>query len=120
MGFQCRCRICGEMHKLNAKNFPLELWLPPTDKKGNRIPGEPVFSGRACRKCDRKDRRDKFIKEYGVRPKKGQKLNDAIRDKAQELKIKSKIVRDRAPDKKQGLFQRIQSRLSLGRQKRGR
>ncbi len=118
---KCRCRICGDMHELTAENFPLELWVPPTDKKGNAILGKPpVFVGRACRKCDRKDRRDKFIKQHGIKPRRGQTLNDAIQDKASELKIKSKIVKDRAPNKKQGLFQRIQNRLMLGRQKKGK
>jgi hypothetical protein len=93
----CRCRICGDTHKLTVENFPLELWLPPTDKKGNRIPGEPVFSGRACKKCDHKNRRAKFIQEYGIRAEGGRGLDHAIREKEKELKFKSKIVKEIAP-----------------------
>ena len=117
----CRCRICGDTHKLTVENFPLELWLPPTDKKGNRIPGEPVFSGRACKKCDHKNRRAEFIKQYGIRAEGGRGLDHAIREKEKELKFKSKIVKEISPKQEnQGFFQRIKNKLALGRQKRGR
>ena len=119
------CRICGDVHNLDPKHFPLEIWDFPQDKHGKRILGQPQqLVGYACAKCDRKNQRDTFVKKHNITTRNGQGLAQAITDKLKELSFKSKIlskpVKPIVPKQgKQSLFQRIKNKLALGRQMRG-
>jgi PHP family Zn ribbon phosphoesterase len=86
-----RCRLCGSPHKATSKNFPLTL----KDKEGKII-------GYACRKCQDRYHRDRFIKEYEVKQRPGQTLKKAIQERSEELRrlrVKTATVATPKPKK---------------------
>lgn len=98
------CKICGTEHTATARHFPAALY----EREG----GVPKIVGYVCFKCDRNNRRANFIKEHGIKNAAGERMSDAIRRKAEELKKKLLFVSKVTPKKENPrLLDRIKNRF---------
>ena len=82
-----RCSICGSDHKARADKFPMVLHGYKTILEGKRKVVKKVVVGYACKKCVNKHDLKKFVKEHNIKPKIGQRVKDAVRDKLKKKEV---------------------------------
>jgi len=105
MSYKLRCLICKTEHKATAKNFPLVFYerrevFEGKGKDRKSLGIKPVVVGHGCKKCDRTHRRNTFIKQHGIKNEPGQSMSEAIRRKADELKLQNRIIHQDKPKEK--------------------
>ena len=115
------CKVCGAEHEYSVENFPLVFTAKRMQyTRGRRSERKPigektVIVGYACKKCDIQDRRQKFIREQKIQPKPGQRMMEAIREKAEDIDAERKLGVPASKEvvQKGGFFGKIKSGLTL-------
>jgi len=119
MVFKLHCKICGDEHKATSKHFPIALYerrevFEGKGKNKKSLGIRPVLVGYACSKCIQKHELSQFIKEHNIKPGSGQRLMDAVRKKAEELKLKRiPVNRIKPTQEKPRFWQRLKDRFPI-------
>lgn len=102
------CKACGARHKATSRNFPIVLYnkqevFQGAGLKRKSLGKKKVVVGYICRKCTRTYSKQDFIQRHNIKPKKGQRLQEAMAAKAKELKMaRSSIIKPGLTKKQTG------------------
>jgi hypothetical protein len=112
MKLKLQCKICGGQHAATEKNFPVAFRefqevFEGKGKKRKSIGHQQVITGYGCRWCVEKHAVRQFIKQHNIKPRHGQRLMDAVRNKAEELKKAAKFNVARPQQQKIGKWEKI-------------